>query len=219
LKNKLIAGYLLIALLFGSWSYFFGATQHMSYAYNLGVGIAWPVSMFKGQAELDGDSDQDFSRSLQEMQRAYPAQSLQIDYALGLVMMHIYAESDPAFDGEQINALFAPGAKLPAEMFSSLWKIRSLVDELKERLDGMDLDELIEEAEEAKEDLLELAEDRPAPPKPQAAPEPEPEVATVADGCFAEKLAAFRESAGQDAPAHFAMLQEWRGECGLPLEE
>jgi hypothetical protein len=212
LKSKLIVGYLLISVLFGSWGYFFGATQHMSYAYNLGRGLVWPVTVIKGDPEIDGDSDQAFYTSLQEMKRSYPLKALHVEAAVGAVLVHIYAEETPEFHGGQIKAMFEDGGMIPADMFSNLMQVRNLVDQLKERLDGMDIDDLLDEAEGAKEELLELAEDRPAP----VAAEP-----VIADGeaCFDEKLAAFREEAGEDAPAHFAMLQEWRSECGLPLEE
>ncbi|WXL26330.1 hypothetical protein WG219_02250 [Ectopseudomonas mendocina] len=212
MKSKLIVGYLLISVLFASWGYFFGATQHMSYAYNLGRGLTWPVIIIKGEPEVNGESDQAFYSSLQEMKSSYPQKASHVDAAIGAVLVLIHAEQTPDFNGDQIKALFKDGSNIPPHMFSDLMQVRGLINQLKERLDGMDIDDVLNEAEDAKEALLELAEERPAPV------EPEPVVAE-GEACYDEKLAAFREAAGEDAPAHWAMQQEWRSECGLPLEE
>ncbi len=234
MKGKLIGAYLAISFIFGTWSYFFGPYQYRSYAFNLGTGIAWPVTIFKSDPDIDGSSDEAFGKSLQDMARAHPMQSLQIDYALGMISLQIHAESDESVDGDQIRGMFNGDARLLNGIFSDMWKINSLKEELKDRLDGMELSDLINEAEDAKEELLELAEERPAVKQtPKPAPQVEPAVTeTVIEAqqnvpvaaaqsgkeCYEAKLLAFKNEMGEEAPVIYDMINEWRGECGLPIE-
>lgn len=46
LKQRLITGYLTIALLFGLYGWLFGDYNYRGLAYNLGRGITWPVTIF-----------------------------------------------------------------------------------------------------------------------------------------------------------------------------
>ncbi|BCR23427.1 hypothetical protein [Aquipseudomonas alcaligenes] len=237
MKGKLIGAYLAISFIFGTWSYFFGPYQYHSYAYNLGIGIAWPVTVFKSDPDLDGSSDEAFGKSLQDMVNAYAMQSLQIDYALGVISLQIHAESDESVDGDQIRGMFNGDTRLLNGMFSNMWKINRLKEELKDRLDGMEFSDLMEEAEDAKEELLELAEERPAIKKSEPTPEPAPQVeqavtetvteaqqnvpaaeAQTGEECYEEKLLAFKNEMGEEAPVIYDMINEWRGECGLPIE-
>lgn len=231
MKGKLIGAYLVISLIFGTWGHFFGPYQHRGFFYNLGVGVTWPITIFKSDPELDGSSDQAFALSLNEMSRAYPAQALRINYAVGMVAMQIHAESDESVDGDQIRSMFTPDGKIPESMFSDIWQIHRLKEELKDRLDGMELDDLLDEAEEAKEELLELAEKRPARQKPEQVVSANAALATAllassneatsqsGEACYDAKLADFRTEMGEDAPVRYDMIEEWRGECGLPPSE
>lgn len=237
MKGKLIGAYLVISFIFGTWSYFFGPYQYRSYAYNLGVGIAWPVTVFKSDPDIDGSSDEAFGKSLQEMAHAYPMQALQIDYALGVISVLIHAESDESVDGDQIKGMFNGDGKLLEGMFSSVWKVNGLKEELKDRLDGMEFSDLMDEAEDAREELLELAEDRPTPKKPEPTPQltlqevpaiaetitetsQHASVSTAPTGedCYEAKLLAFKSEMGDEAPVIYDMINEWRSECGLPIE-
>jgi hypothetical protein len=236
MKAKLIGGYLVISLIFGAWGYFFGPYQHRSFFYNLGVGITWPITIFKSDPELDGSSEQAMAVSIDEMSRTYPTQILQINLALGSIAMLAHVEADESVDGDQIRAMFTPNGKVPDSMFSSMWQISRIKAELRDRLDGMEIDDLIEAGEEAQEELLEIAEDRPGKPKPLPVAEPAPvipstepadeplvsdQVVQVESGetCYEEKLAAFRTEMGEEAMVRYDMINEWRGECGLPPSE
>lgn len=237
MKGKLIGVYLAISFIFGTWGYYFGPNQYRGYFYNLGTGIAWPVTVFKSDPDIDSSSDEAFSKSLQDMARAYPAQELQIEYALGVISVLIHAESDENVDGDQIRGMFNGSGKLLGGMFSSMWKINSMKEELKDRLDGMEFDDLMDEAEDAQKELLELADERPAPKKSEPAPQPKPQVELAVaeiineaptnvsdtppqtgDGCYEAKLLAFRKEMGEEAPVIYDMINEWRGECQLPPE-
>ncbi|MGQ7814610.1 hypothetical protein ACUTAH_02855 [Metapseudomonas furukawaii] len=232
MKNKLIGGYLVIAVIFGTWGYFFGNNQHRGFFYNLGAGMTWPITIFKGDPELDGASDEEFSLSLRKMAQAHQYEALRIDYAIGIIATLIHAEADESFDGDQIRAMFTPGGKLPENMFANMWQIEGLKEELKDRLDGMDFDDLMSEADDAKEALLELAEERPAPKKPEpVAVETQPiaeetameeanaqstEVPPAGEACYEAKLSSFRAEMGEEAAVRFDMINEWRSDCGLP---
>ena len=237
MKGKLIGAYLAISFIFGTWSYFFGPYQYHSYAYNLGIGIGWPVTVFKSDPDIDGSSDEAFGKSIQDMARAYPVQALQIDYALGVISVLIHAESDESVDGDQIRGMFNGNGKLLDGMFTDMLKVNGLKEELKDRLDGMEFSDLMDEAEDAKEELLDLAEDRPAPKKPEPTPQPTaqldttvaeivtetPQNSSVApsktgEDCYEAKLLAFKNEMGEEATVIYDMIKEWRGECGLPIE-
>jgi len=228
MKGKLIGAYLAISFIFGTWGYFFGPSQHRGYFFNLGNGIAWPVTIFKSDPDIDGSSDEAFGKSLQDMARAYPVQALQIDYALGVISVLIHAESDESVDGDQIRGMYNGNGKLLAGMFSSMWKVNSVKEELKDRLDGMEFNDLMDEAEDAQKELLELADDRPTP-TPQPAPQVEQAVDEVSqnasvtaahtgEDCYEAKLLAFKSEMGEEAPVIYDMINEWRSECGLPIE-
>ena len=45
-KVNIAIGYFSIGLLYTFYSYFFGAGEYESFAYNIGKGIVWPASMF-----------------------------------------------------------------------------------------------------------------------------------------------------------------------------
>lgn len=47
MKNYLIIGYVLIALICSVYFKNFSSTAHYSYAYNLGKAVVWPVTIFK----------------------------------------------------------------------------------------------------------------------------------------------------------------------------
>lgn len=46
LKQKLIAAYAGVAVLFALYASHFGPTQYRGFAYNLGRGLVWPVTIF-----------------------------------------------------------------------------------------------------------------------------------------------------------------------------
>lgn len=46
IKRYLIGFYLVIALLFSFYLKGCSSTAHLSYAYNLGKAVVWPISMF-----------------------------------------------------------------------------------------------------------------------------------------------------------------------------
>lgn len=229
MKGKLIGAYLLIAVLVGTYGHFFGPNQHRGFAYNLGAGTTWPIQIFMSDPELDGSNDQAFALSLDEMARTYPTQALRIQYALGMVVALIHAESDESVDGDQIRSMFTAGGQVPDSMFASMWQVHGLKEKLKDRLDGMELDDLLDEAEDAREELMELAEERPAPPKQdvQAIASLERTSATgsnqaadqAGEACYEQKLADFRQYHGEEAPVRYDVIEEWRGECGLPPGE
>lgn len=54
LKQKLIYGYLVIAVLFALYGWLFGDTSHKSFAANLGRGIVWPVLIFPSLGVIIG---------------------------------------------------------------------------------------------------------------------------------------------------------------------
>ena len=220
MKGTLFSIYLVVAIIFGTYGHFFGPNQYRGFAYNLGTGFTWPITIWKSDPELDGSNDQAFALSLDEMARTYPLQALRIDYAIGIIMVLTHAESDESVDGDQIRSMFNPGGQLPKSMFTSLWQVHALKEKMLDRLDGMELDDLLDEAEDAREELFELAEERPAQPKqPLQAMASNQTVDQAGEACYEEKLAAFREYNGEDAPVRYDVIEEWRGECGLPPSE
>lgn len=46
LRHKLLLGYAVIGVLYALYAYFFGATSHRGFFYNLGQGLVWPAAMF-----------------------------------------------------------------------------------------------------------------------------------------------------------------------------
>lgn len=54
MKQKIIAGYLAIGVLFALYSWMFGDMAHKSFAYNLGRGIIWPAVMFPALGQAIG---------------------------------------------------------------------------------------------------------------------------------------------------------------------
>jgi len=53
-KAKIVLVYLALGVLFALYAWLFGDTSHKSFAFNLGMGIVWPVMLFPGLGKAIG---------------------------------------------------------------------------------------------------------------------------------------------------------------------
>lgn len=53
-KSKIISVYLAIGVVFALYGWLFGDNSYKSFAYNLGMGLVWPVMIFPALGQVMG---------------------------------------------------------------------------------------------------------------------------------------------------------------------
>lgn len=169
MKKALVAGYIGIALMAGTYSYFLGETRHRNFAYNLGRGLAWPVVMFSDTPEVDGDSPDTFNVSYMEVLRSGAENGLGqgVEISTKLAQFYAYAKHNEAVTQADYEALLGDHARGTDVMLAAIAAIQANPDvqeEYMDYLDGMSAADLFDEQEDLQEEITDLLEDRPAAP-------------------------------------------------------
>lgn len=177
--KSLVAIYVVIGLITGICFKLFGSYSYMPTSYNLGRGLVWPVSMFADDPEIDGSTRESFGLSYAKVLNSHQKMEGQfrLNQSMNLLALLSYAEVTPTFDQAEYDKLY----KSIGHSFtiaSEIMKRPEVLDNLRTRVDGMDFADILDEGEDAPEQLKELLASRP---KATPSNEPEPESVVRSD--------------------------------------
>ncbi|MGE7958600.1 hypothetical protein ACQKQA_18775 [Pseudomonas sp. NPDC089530] len=241
MKGMLIGTYLAIALVVGTLGAFFGNYSYESYWYNLGRGFLWPVGLFEGDTEIDGDTPESFAKSYVQMMSEHKNSKGRylLPAALGKLAGLELAKADPSL----VKADFAPlitGGAVPQVFIQGLLKNPKIVNSLREELDGMDFHDMLIAGDDAEAELFDLLDERDKANRALAEAlqkveaektalqrEREAETARAVEvaaanavvatqssqACVDDKISAYRAEVGEESLVTHDMLAEWEGEC------
>lgn len=162
MKAKLIGNYLFIAVLFGTGSWLFGENSYRGYAYNLGVGIVWPVSLFKSYPEFDGSTPVQYAKSYLEVVRSHPNDvkgHVEFNEALGLLSYYYYAKENENINIQNYQTMFEQG-RIDSGFFKQMLENPKLSEQIRDYTDGMTFGDLVSDRDDIEDDLIDLLEDR-----------------------------------------------------------
>jgi len=168
MKGTLIGGYLLIAILSGMWMWMWGDYEYRGFAYNMGRALVWPASFFQSDPEIDGDSDEAFYESVRKVITKHGDQygSLMVMKSMGNILLLQVIEDDKTMTGADILKLYKADSSSLNTVMARLYQVDGLfspekaVAILREKLDGADYSDIIEEGDDAYDDIADLIEDR-----------------------------------------------------------
>ncbi|WP_455231410.1 hypothetical protein [Geopseudomonas aromaticivorans] len=178
----------------------------------------WPVTLFQGSTELDGDSPQSFASTYQKMLAEHKNHDgvYKFHQAFGKYALYFYAKHSPDFTTKEYNEVLSYG-RIPEDFVKAAFTTPSIIEDLRDELDGMDISDVIESADDAVEDLEEMLRDR-KPDYQSVASVQESDSIKHGQGCVDSKVYVYRSDAGEDSLITADMLSEWEEQCAASLQ-
>lgn len=162
MKSAIITLYIAIGLVAGVSFKLFGNYSYMSFAWNIGQGLAWPVTLFADDPEIDGSTRESFGLSYQKVGAAHKKMEGQYRLTTGMNMLALlaYAEQTPAFTQTEYDRLYK-GAEHSFKIASEIiMKRPDVLDALRKKTDGMDFSDIVDAAPDASKELQKLLSSR-----------------------------------------------------------
>ena len=179
MKNKLIAAYLLIAMLYGVAAWLFGDYRYKSLPYNLGRGLVWPVSMLHRTPHIDASTPEAFGRSFALVADGHDGAGDQERFynAFGRIAFYYYLQENPDITpADYSRMLSGPEGSMVmgARVMGSLMTKPQLLADVSSYVDGMSFAGIVTSEKSIKKKTDELMASRPAGVLTAAAPSPAP---------------------------------------------
>lgn len=162
MKGQIIGTYILIACLYGTGSWLFGEFSYRGFAYNLGVGFAWPFSIFKSYPEFDDSNPVAYGRSYVEVVRSHPNDRegyILFNEAIGLLAFYFYAEENKNVKLNDYRKMFEQG-KISSNFFNQMLENPVLAEKIRNYTDGMSFGDVVSDLDDIRDDIVDLLEDR-----------------------------------------------------------
>lgn len=233
--KKLIFGYLTVALITGIYSNTFGNYSYASLAYNMGRAIFWPAYLLRSDPEIDGSSTSNFQSSFKELIDAhdrYEGKFIAVSSAGNIILLQ-YIKENKGISQQEIkdiismepsNQNFTAIDNIIKKLYikHSRYDPTQVYSFLQKKLDGYDYSDLISEGEDAIEEILDIAKNRPKLTKVEPIKVIPTKVATIpksGEECVDYHIDSLRAEMGSEAIIRYDQIQEFGEICGLPKEE
>jgi hypothetical protein len=179
MKNKLIAAYLMIAVLYGVAAWLFGDYRYKSLPYNLGRGLVWPVSMLHSTPHIDASTPEAFGRSFARVADGHDGAGDQERFynAFGRIAFYYYLQENPSItQADYGRMLSGPEGSMVmgARVMDSLMTKPQLFADVSSYVDGMSFASIVTSEKNIKKKTDELMASRPAGVQTAAASSPAP---------------------------------------------
>lgn len=168
MKGIIIGSYLVISVLSGIFMNAFGDYSYKGFAYNVGRGLVWPAILFESDPEIDGSTIETFSHSLGQLINSHKEQSGKIMAisSMGNVLMLEAIKKNKNISASEIKRLLHGSPQSMDSMLNEIYSVDgeftmdNALSVLQDKLDGADFSDIIDEGDNALDDIKDIIDER-----------------------------------------------------------